>query len=235
MINSDLKEYTRITLKLLGGLGLVFAIGAGLILGFAGLSYAVQWIWGLTPFGIAGFILGLLVIAGTFYFSGRLFPERDISLSWSFMNQLELLEVLGYLYGICLLIVSFMWFVLPNPVVGAFPSMKDSIGFYIVAPMFIYGIGICFQGAIKGFRVFLFAGLFWGACAFFGLYFVNYHIWAITQRIPNDFFIFGKALFGLILFLQILYIFFFHLFPAVNEYHLAKMTEERKVANTKEK
>lgn len=230
-----MKENLQIVLTVLSVIVSILVIGGILIVVVGGLSLGFQAIWGLIPFGISGFILGLVIIAGTFFASKRFFPEREISMSWKLINQLEFLEIIGYLYGICSIIAALVWFVLPTPVIRSFPPLKEYLGLYIAAPLLIYGIGICFQNSIKSWRFYKTGGIFFGLCAVFGLCLVNYQIWQITEKIPGDFYLLGKAFFAFILFLQLLYIIFFHIIPSIKEFHQQVIADEKSILEDKDR
>jgi hypothetical protein len=212
----------------LGGLGIIIAVGAVLILGFAGISYIGRWIWGFLPFGISGFGLGLIIIAATFFLSKRFSPERKFAFGWNYLNQMGFLEILGLLYGSAAICAAILWFFLPDSVIRLFPSGRTAIGFYIILPLMIYGGGKCLEVAIISRRIYIVGSLFYAACGIFSLGIINYPLWTFSETLPDDVYLFGKIALALIIFLQILYLIFFHCLPAFTELNKISANGQKK-------
>lgn len=213
-----MRENLEIVLTILKVIVGILLIGAILVVVFGGLSLGVQILWKMIPFSVTGFVLGLIIIGITYYFSKEYFPDRKLSLSFNLINELAHFESFGYLYGFLTILASIIWFFLPSGLVQTFPSYVNGFGYSIVAVLMTYGIGNCFGIAILSFRVYLTGSLFYLACGVFGLVIVNYPIWSFTERIPSDYYFLGKAILLLIIFIQIFYIALFHIIPSIQKY-----------------
>ena len=211
-----------------GTLGLILLVGVVLMLGLAGLSYGVQWLWNLVPFGVAGFLFGLIIIAITFFFSRKVFPERRFRFTFDYLGKLHFLEIIAYLYGFIIISASILWFFLPPAFIQTFPPFGDVFSFSIFAVFFLYGVGGCLTTSVLALRFYILGSVFYGACVIFGLLVINLPIWNFTERLPKDYYFLGKILFAFIFFLQILYLSFLHLFPAFRQYKKEKIAEAKK-------
>lgn len=220
------------TLISIGFLGLILAVGLVLILVFGGLSIGIQWLWKQIPFGIAGFVLGAVIIAVTVFMAKQVMPERKFKFSWDFVNELGFLEVIGYLLGSVILFASLLWFITPNPVLRVLPSFGSVLAFSLIGILLFYGAASCFAVSIISWRVYILGSFFYFVCGAVGIGIVNLAIWGYTEDLPTDYYLFGKAIFAFIFLVQMLYIALFHIVPAIQQYK-KEAAEELKNANKK--
>lgn len=201
-------------LQMLGGLGLILGVGAVLIIGFAGLSYGVRYVWSLFPFGVAGLFLGSAVILLVWYVPRKLFPESAAEDEPKPPAGTGGPVLLGYLYGASIILASVLWFFLPVSLLGHLPSFGSALGYSLVALLLLYGTGGCLTAAVEMFGDYLPGTLFFLACGLFGLFIVNSPVWSVTEGLPADYYLFGKIFHAAFVLLQLLYLWFFHLVPA---------------------
>ncbi len=206
------------TLIGLGGLGLILLVGVVLIAVFGGLSMGIQWLWKQIPFGVAGLILGSIIVCGTFFFAKQIYPDRKFSLKWEFLNELEAVEIIFYLFGFVIVFSSVLWFIVPNSIFRNLPSFGTVLVSSIIGTLLFYGASACLSLSIVSLRIYILGSLFYLACGIFGVVIVNLPIWNYTNNLPTDYYLLGKAIFLFIFFIQSLYIFFFHIMPAIRQF-----------------
>ena len=200
-------------LKMLGALALILGVGVLLILGFAGVSYGVQWLWSLVHFGIAGFILGVLVVSITTYFTFFTSDSKDFSFSLETINQLSVYSNIGYIAGFLVIAASVFWFFTPQTLVNTLPSFGSVIAFLLMGGLLFVGVLGCLAEAIQSFRYSIWSSLFMLGVSLFGLFVINAPLWSVTEEIPNNYYIVGKVGFLFLLFIQILSLTFFCIIP----------------------
>ena len=204
----------------IGTLAMILAIGSLIILAIGAIVYAIGWLWSQIPFGIAGFILGVLVIAFTFLITKSLFPERKFKPEINFIGELKTAEICGYIFGFFLIWASFIWFVLPNRILSILPSFGTVLTYLFVATLIFYGATACIAVGIISLRGFFLGSLFYLGCGIFGVWLVNMPVWNYTEKLPDDYYFFGKFIFAFLILLEICYTIFFQLLPIAHQERL---------------
>lgn len=200
-----------------GFLAIVITIGVAVIFLLGGLSMGIQWLWKQIPFGISGFALGSVIIAITVFMARQIMPERKFKLSWDFLDELGVLEIIGYLLGCVLIFASILWFVTPYHVLRVLPSFGTVLTFLLIGTLIFFGAAACLAQGISAWRIYVLGSLFYFACGVFGVWVVNSIIWSYTEVLPSDYYMFGKAIFAFLLLLQMIYILLFHVLPAIRQ------------------
>jgi hypothetical protein len=218
------------TLIALGGLGMILSVGIVLILVFGALTIGIKMLWAMIPFGIAGFILGSVILFITGFLARQFMPERKIRFSGDFFNELGFLEISGYLFGLIIIFASLLWFVLPDQVLRGMPSFGNVLAYSLVAILLFYGAAECLAVGIITLRTYFLGSVFYIGCGLLGIYLVNMPIWKYTESLPGDYFLLGKVLFVFLFLLQIFYMTFFHFIPALlkNKKEVAERNQKLK-------
>lgn len=181
-------------------------------------NYVVKTGWNSVPFGVAGFVLGVLIIAATTLASYWDAKDFQTSFSLTDIQQFGFFRTLGYFYGVIAIFSSVIWFLTPSVVLQSLPAFKAMIPYYLLAPIFLHVGGMLLASGILNLRDKVIIALFWIAMGLVLLGVVNATIWNISENVIGDYYLFGKAFFVFVLILQILYLFTIHVVPAAQKF-----------------
>ncbi len=194
---------------------MIFA--ATLIFGFAGIVSGFSWVWHQTPFGISGFALGSTVIALTFFQTRRYGDKFNKAWWFESVTRFGIGHKIAILFGFVLIILSQMWWFVPNEVLDLLPSFRNLVFGSLVFGILLYGVGGTLAFAVKGIRVYWLATLLFGFVSILIFTMINTPIWIFLENLPPDLYIFGKIVFIFFLIVEISYLVVFHSVPAYSE------------------
>jgi len=180
-------------------------------------NYVVKTGWSSVPFGVAGFVLGVLILVVTTLASYWDSKELNTSFSLTDIQQFGFFRTLGYFYGAVAILSSVLWFITPSNVLQSLPSFTAMIPYYLLAPIFLHVGGMLFAAGILHLREKLLTALFWLAMGFVLLGVVNASLWNISENLTGDYYLFGKAFFVFLFILQVIYLVAIHILPVLGQ------------------
>lgn len=201
-------------LVVIATLSKVLGIGVLLIIGVGALSYGVQWIWAQLSFGFSGLILGILIIAATFYLTKRNSKNQKLDLDLDSIMHLKIHSIIGFLYGFGIIFAAILWFFLPASVINSLPAFGSFFYYSIFWGILFAGTVLSIRQWAYGFENNVLASLFLLGISGFFLIFLNYPIWGAIKNIPTNYQLIGILIFAFLIFFQILSVVFFAVIPA---------------------